>query len=239
MKYLNAQELKNYVTKIILDRENCGGEPSIDLYTILGHIVCLIEEEEPKCSNEINLVELLKGKPRETPLYSPMYGNLWLAEVDQENDIITCYIHPLENGATRAILEQEDTVSFFANGTTGDDNFNITKECQLFLKEEPSFGDNLEKAATEWNEKASFQPFYMKLDSNGNPNGVEQDITTHKESFKAGALWNERRILSQAMDERTLIDWYISSIDETVPPIWTEEHIAELCKDFYVIPKNN
>lgn len=48
-----------------------------------------------------------------------------------------------------------------------------------------------------------------------------------------------QQILSKSYSESTLIDWYISSIDETLPPIWTEEHIAELCRDFYVVPKNN
>ncbi len=40
-----------------------------------------------------------------------------------------------------------------------------------------------------------------------------------------------------AWDEGTLQDWYMSSIDNTIPPIWTEEHISELCNDFLVIPK--
>ncbi|MCM1167225.1 MAG: hypothetical protein NC401_14555, partial [Ruminococcus sp.] len=31
---------------------------------------------------------------------------------------------------------------------------------------------------------------------------------------------------------------YISSIDETRPPVWTEEHIEELLGDFLVIPKD-
>lgn len=42
---------------------------------------------------------------------------------------------------------------------------------------------------------------------------------------------------SAAWDEGTLQDWYLSSIDNTIPPIWTEEHISELCNDFIVIPK--
>lgn len=44
--------------------------------------------------------------------------------------------------------------------------------------------------------------------------------------------------LDAAYDETTLRDWYISSTDGE-PPIWTEEHIAELLRDFYVIPKGN
>ena len=82
---------------------------------------------------ETNLVEILKHYPKETELYSPLYGKLWLAEVDEKNEIITCYKHHLEEGCTRAVLEQEDTVSFYSNGTTGLPDFNVSKDCMLFL----------------------------------------------------------------------------------------------------------
>lgn len=88
------------------------------------------KQEEQK---EINLVEILKHYPKETELYSPLYGKLWLAEVDEKNEIITCYKHYLEEGCTRAVLEQEDTVSFYSNGTTGLPDFNVSKDCMLFL----------------------------------------------------------------------------------------------------------
>lgn len=35
-----------------------------------------------------------------------------------------------------------------------------------------------------------------------------------------------------------LSDWYQNSIDDTKPPIWTDEHIEELTNDFIVIPKD-
>lgn len=60
---------------------------------------------------------------------------------------------------------------------------------------------------------------------------------TYTDGVIDGMAEGKKQILSKAYSESTLIDWFISSIDETVPPIWTEEHIAELCKDFYVIPK--
>ena len=66
-------------------------------------------------------------------MYSPLYGKLWLAEVDEKHEIITCYKYPLEEGCTRAILEQEDTVSFYSNGTTGLPDFSVSKDCMLFL----------------------------------------------------------------------------------------------------------
>lgn len=43
-------------------------------------------------------------------------------------------------------------------------------------------------------------------------------------------------IFGEALDNSTLGDWYISSVDGR-PPVWTEAHIEELLNDFYVIPK--
>ena len=94
------------------------------------YIAWLEKQGEQK---EINLIEILKHYPRETELYSPLYGKLWLAKVDEKNEIITCYKYSLNKGCTRAILEQEETVSFYSNGTTGLPDFNISKDCMLFL----------------------------------------------------------------------------------------------------------
>jgi hypothetical protein len=89
--------------------------------------------EQASEEKEINLVEILKHYPRETELYSPLYGKLWLAEVDEEHGIITCYKHHLDEGCTRAILEQEDIISFYSNGTTGLPDCSVSKDCMLFL----------------------------------------------------------------------------------------------------------
>lgn len=40
-----------------------------------------------------------------------------------------------------------------------------------------------------------------------------------------------------AVSRSYLGDWYQQSIDETQPPIWTDEHLDELFNDFYLIPK--
>ena len=61
------------------------------------------------------------------------------------------------------------------------------------LQEEP-VSEDLEKAANEWDAKASFTPFYMALDDKGNPYEVRQDYTTHAESFKAGAEWQKANL---------------------------------------------
>lgn len=94
---------------------------------------CLAWLEKQGKQTEINLVEILKLFPRETELYSPLYGKLWLAEVDEEHGIITCYKYRLDEGCTRATLEQENTVSFYSNGTTGLPDFSVSKDCMLFL----------------------------------------------------------------------------------------------------------
>ena len=57
---------------------------------------------------------------------------------------------------------------------------------------------------------------------------------TYTDGVRDGISEGKKQLLDKAYSESTLIDWFISSIDETVPPIWTEEHITELCKDFYV-----
>lgn len=40
-----------------------------------------------------------------------------------------------------------------------------------------------------------------------------------------------------AVDEGFLQDWYQNSVLETDTPVWTDEHIAEVYGDFYLIPK--
>lgn len=46
----------------------------------------------------------------------------------------------------------------------------------------------------------------------------------------------QNSVAIESVDAAYLYDWYISSVDDN-PPHWTEEHINELCKDFYLIPK--
>lgn len=44
--------------------------------------------------------------------------------------------------------------------------------------------------------------------------------------------------VTQAVGIGYLSDWYQNSIDNTVPPIWTDEHLEELTNDFIIIPKD-
>lgn len=40
-----------------------------------------------------------------------------------------------------------------------------------------------------------------------------------------------------AWDKEAVKDWYQSSNDKKIPPVWTDRHLEELTHDFYVIPK--
>ena len=106
---------------------------------------------------EVNLVEVLKHYPKETELYSPLYGKLWLAKVDEQNEIITCYKYCLGNRCTRATLDQEETVSFYSNGTTGLPDYSVSKDCMLFLydikkqgEQKPTDDIDADKASVEY-----------------------------------------------------------------------------------------
>lgn len=47
----------------------------------------------------------------------------------------------------------------------------------------------------------------------------------------------KKKIEDLSVSEGYLTDWYITSVDGN-KPIWTEAHIEELFKDFYLIPKD-
>ena len=53
-----------------------------------------------------------------------------------------------------------------------------------------------------------------------------------KDGIKAGAEW----MVGQGVSLSHLIAWYIQSVDAH-EPIWTEEHLEELIKDYILIPK--
>ena len=43
----------------------------------------------------------------------------------------------------------------------------------------------------------------------------------------------------EPVDTEYLEDWYINSIDNTIEPVWTTEHLEELTNDFILIPKGD
>ena len=94
------------------------------------------------------------------------------------------------------------------------------RELKVFIDStSEELNKDLEEAATKWNETASFQPFYMQLDCKGNPCDVKQDITTHKESFKAGAEWQKQK------DEELFSKDTWTYIEENYPNITEEEKL--------------
>ena len=44
-------------------------------------------------------------------------------------------------------------------------------------------------------------------------------------------------IKNNAVGEGFLQDWYQNSVLETDTPVWTDERIAEMVGDFYLIPR--
>lgn len=106
-----------------------------ELYTKEELSIILQVVTSKNTDTDVNVADKLRGKPRETKLYSPMYGDIWLADVEGEGDdaIITCYVRKLEDGCVRADLFQEDTVSFWANGKTSNADCSVTDRCMLYL----------------------------------------------------------------------------------------------------------
>ena len=118
-----------------------------------------VTEEQPQ---ELNLCKILKNCPKETELYSPMYGKVYFNCVFNSGDdsIIYCYKTRLREGCTRSTNSQcTDIVAFYNNGTTGNPDFNITSECMLF----PSATQrDWSKFTTPWYEKERFDPRTFK-----------------------------------------------------------------------------
>lgn len=88
----------------------------------------------------LNLCTILKNCPKETKLYSPKYGDVWFCgiyKLSRTEGIIYVYTTKLQDGCTRANLEQcKDIAAFYQDGTCGDENFNITTECMLLPSKE-------------------------------------------------------------------------------------------------------
>lgn len=55
--------------------------------------------------------------------------------------------------------------------------------------------------------------------------------------FRNANETTKKFIKENAVDESFLQNWYQDSVLETDTPIWTDEHIAEMIGDFYLIPR--
>lgn len=56
-------------------------------------------------------------------------------------------------------------------------------------------------------------------------------------NFQLSNEFAKKFIKENAVDEGFLQDWYQSSVSKTDTPVWTDEHIAEMVGDFYLIPR--
>lgn len=94
---------------------------------------------------------------------------------------------------------------------------------------------NIEKAADDYaNKEYPDEPCIGKWGTGDYepPVDREYDREIAKDAFKEGV----KVITDQRVSLGYLISWYIQSVDAH-PPIWTEEHLMELDKDFILIPK--
>lgn len=91
---------------------------------------------------------------------------------------------------------------------------------------------NLDEAAEEYGRKEYSHAihFWDEGLSKNKPEVMKEDFV---DAFKAGAEW----MAGQGVSLSHLISWYIQSVDAH-EPVWTEEHLEELVKDYILIPKN-
>lgn len=185
-------------------------------------VAWLKKQGEKSEQKEINLAEILKHYPRETELYSPLYGKLWLAEVDEECKIITCYKHPLDKGCTRAILKQEDTVSFYSNGTTGLPDCSVSNDCMLFLYDSEKQGE--QKSAWSEEDEKWIDRACMLLDELNHletltlakiPHNLD-DIINHLKSLKNRVQPHLKPTEEQIHCFKCVIDFYKTKVNDTI-----------------------
>lgn len=93
---------------------------------------------------------------------------------------------------------------------------------------QPSLPSNLDEAAEETAKK-----YYCSCLEKHNETGICDGCENVKLTFKAGAEW----MAGQGVSLSHLIAWYIQSVDAH-EPVWTEEHLEELVKDYILIPKH-
>lgn len=82
----------------------------------------------------------------------------------------------------------------------------------------------------EYIKNSTLHPFW---DYSRDPN--KEDVS---DAFEQGKAESFRELKEKEWKETDLVQWYIGSVDES-PPIWTEEHIKELCRDFILIKRES
>lgn len=112
----------------------------------------------------------------------------------------------------------------------------LEKEGDSLQQEQPDFPSNLEEAAEEYaNKEYPDEPCVGRWGTGDYEPPVDNEYPREiaKDAFKAGA----DAIVNQKVSLGYLISWYIQSVDRH-QPIWTEDHLKELDKDFILIPKS-
>ena len=70
---------------------------------------------------------------------------------------------------------------------------------------------------------------------------MEKLVKAYEDNGDHRVNWNTpglRAFLKrEAHTEGDLKDWYQHSVDRTVDPVWTDKHIEEVVKDYWLIPK--
>lgn len=119
----------------------------------------------------------------------------WLKSLRPQNNITD---EELAQAKKDAYNDALDKIEYHSGEPTFDDGWSAAiwylkkRNAQPQNRWKPS-DDEIEKASQEWDSKAIFNPFYMTMDGD-KPTGVKQDITTHKESFKAVVEWILKKI---------------------------------------------
>lgn len=124
----------------------------------------------------------------------------------------------LETELKRRIKERDNMMklgTYFSTSYVYEDILDLIDSLQ---QEQSSIPSNLDEAVAKYIESQT-------------PADQGEEMIIYN-AFKAGA----EAIINQRVSLGYLISWYIQSVDEH-SPIWTEEHLKELDKDFILIPK--
>ena len=70
---------------------------------------------------------------------------------------------------------------------------------------------------------------------------MEKLVKAYEDDGDRRVTWNTPGLRAflrrEAHGEGDLMDWYQHSVDTTVEPVWTDKHIEEVVKDYWLIPK--
>lgn len=206
----------------VLEGDWSEAEKLIKLYRTCSKDQLL--ERKKNMETNRDLLQILKNYPAGTQLWSPLYGVLYLDHVEPRDSItdvplICCRKTP------GPAYKKEDTIWFYDDGSTGDENFNVAAKCNLFPP------DDEDKTLGAW----------IKWEIN-NPPFKEGDVLRREDGKVIrilGIEGNEYRYTSKGLVERD----YILRIDRKfskISDIYVKpKPLSELKKDDIVYWVNN